>query len=102
MANGYVLFSHRVNNQATDMTENKGHEIPIIIDDVKYNAPSHEMTGAALRALPQPPIAADRDLWLEVPGPKDDILIRPEGTYEVKPGNKYYTAPSTINPGGRG
>jgi hypothetical protein len=74
--------------------------IPIFIDGVKYDAPSHEMTGAALRALPQPDVPADRDLWLEIPGPKDDELIRPEGKYEVKPGSHYYTAPSTINPGG--
>jgi hypothetical protein len=74
--------------------------IPVFIDDVKYDAPSHSMTGAALRALPQPPVGADRDLWLEVPGPRDDVLIRPEQTYDVKPGSKYYTAPSTINPGG--
>lgn len=73
--------------------------IPIFIDDVKYDAPSHRMTGEALRGLPQPPIGSDRDLWLETPGPKDDVLIRPEQTYEVKPGSKYYTAPSTINPG---
>lgn len=74
--------------------------IPIFIDEVKFDAPAAQMTGAALRALPQPPIGADRDLWLEIPGPKDDVLIRPEKTYEVKPGSKYYTAPSTINPGG--
>lgn len=74
--------------------------IPIFIDDIKYDAPSQIMTGQALRELPTPPIQADRDLWLEVPGPQDDVLIRPDQTYEVKPGNHYYTAPSTINPGG--
>lgn len=73
--------------------------IPIFIDEVKFDAPADQMTGAGLRALPQPPVAADRDLWLEVPGPKDDLLMRPESTYDVKPGSKYYTAPSTINPG---
>jgi len=75
--------------------------IPIFIDEVKYDAPALEMTGAELRGLPQPPIGPDRDLWLEAPGPSDDVLIRPEQTYEVKPGSKYYTAPSTINPGAR-
>lgn len=75
--------------------------IPIFIDEVKFDAPSPEMTGQALRNLPTPAVPMDRDLWLDVPGPKDDILIRPEETYEVKPGNHYYTAPSTINPGGR-
>jgi hypothetical protein len=74
--------------------------IPIFIDDVKYDAPALQMTGAELRALPNPPIGPDRDLWLETPGPSDDILIRPELTYDVKPGSKYYPAPSTINPGG--
>jgi len=79
-----------------------GHRvIPIFIDEVKYDAPSLEMTGTELRGLPQPPIGPDRDLWLEMPGPSDDVLIRPDQTYDVKPGNKYYTAPSTINPGGR-
>lgn len=73
--------------------------LPIFIDETKYDAPSESMTGAQLRGLPQPPIPADRDLWLEVPGPRDDVLIRPEATYEIKPGSKYYTAPSTINPG---
>ena len=73
--------------------------IPIKIDDVPFDAPSHEMTGQALRALPDPDVPAERDLWLEVPGPKDDELIRPENTYKVKPGSHYYTAPGTINPG---
>ena len=73
--------------------------IPIFIDDTKYDAPKEQMTGAELRALPQPPIGAEVDLWLEVPGPKDDVLIRSGSTYAVKPGSKYYTAPSTINPG---
>jgi hypothetical protein len=73
--------------------------LPIFIDDAKLEAPSPSMTGQALRELPNPPVPADRDLWLDVPGPKDDVLIRPEKTYEVKPGNHYFTAPSTINPG---
>ena len=74
--------------------------IPIFIDETKYDAPSTTMTGQQLRDLPKPPVATDRDLWLEVPGPRDDELIQPEKTYEVKPGSRYYTAPRTINPGG--
>lgn len=73
--------------------------IPIFVDGVKYDAPSHEMTGAELRNLPKPPVPPERDLWLEVPGPKDDLLIRPEVRYDIKSGSHYYTAPSTINPG---
>lgn len=76
--------------------------IPIFIDHVKYDAPSEHMTGAQLRSLPKPPIAEDRDLWLEIPGPKDDELIDPVKKYEVKAGSHYYTAPKTINPGAHG
>jgi len=56
-------------------------------------------SGAQLRAVV--PVPADRDLWLDVHGPKDDILIRPEQEYEVTPGSHFYNAPSTINPGAR-
>ena len=81
-------------------TEEKAHadrRIPIFIDWKKFEIPSEEITGQGLRELP--PVPADRDLWLEVPGPKDDELIRPEKKYTVKPGSHFYTAPSTINPG---
>jgi hypothetical protein len=73
------------------------HVIPIFIDDVKFELHSSTATGTALRALV--PVPSDRDLWLEVPGPKDDVLIRPEMQLEVRPGSHFYTAPSTINPG---
>lgn len=76
------------------------HVVPVYIDRVHYDAPSHQMTGQALRDLPNPPVPADRDLWQEVQGPTDDILIRPEGHYVVKTWAHYYTAPTTINPGG--
>lgn len=77
-----------------------GHgPIVIFIGEERLVAPSSEMSGADLRNLPHPPVPADRDLWLEVPGPGDDVLIRPEITYTVKRGSHYYTAPSTINPG---
>ncbi|CAJ0793698.1 Multi-ubiq domain-containing protein [Ralstonia mannitolilytica] len=72
--------------------------VPIFIDDVKFELHSTAVTGAQLRALV--PVPADRDLWLEIPGPKDDDLIRPDVQYEIKPGSHFYTAPSTINPGG--
>ena len=75
------------------------HTIPIFIDDTKYSAPKSEMTGSELRALPNPPVGDDRDLWLEIPGPRDDELIEPTKVYEIKPGSHYYTAPRTINPG---
>ena len=73
--------------------------VPVYIDRVHYDAPSHHMTGQALRDLPKPVVPANRDLWLEVEGPTDDELIRPDGNYEVKTWAHYYTAPKTINPG---
>jgi hypothetical protein len=83
---------------AKESSEKHPRVIPIFIDDIKYELVGGSATGAQLRALV--PVPADRDLWLEVPGPKDDDLIRPELAYEVKPGAHFYTAPSTINPGG--
>lgn len=75
------------------------HLIPIIIEKKQYKVPEGSMTGAELRSLPDPDIAADRDLWLEVPGPGDDILVMPTSTINLKPGIHFYTAPTTINPG---
>jgi len=85
-------------HNAQESSEKHPRVIPIFIDDVKYELPNGSVTGAQLRALV--PVPADRDLWLEVPGPKDDDLIRSDLPYEVKPGSHFYTAPSTINPGG--
>ena len=82
------------------LSKTDAHEklvIPIFIDDVKYQLHEHEVSGQVLRDLV--PVPPDRDLWLDVPGPKDDELIRSEQTYTVKPGSHFYTAPSTINPG---
>lgn len=77
----------------------ENHVIPIFIDDVKFDLTNSQQTGTQLRSLAN--VAADRDLWQEIPGNKDDILIRPEDSLEVKPGTHFYTAPSTINPGSR-
>jgi hypothetical protein len=82
-----------------ERTEERPHHVPIVIDEVHYRAPADHMTGGALRALPDPDVPADRDLWHEIPGPKDDELIDPTKNYKVKPGSRYYTAPTTINPG---
>ena len=73
--------------------------IPITIDKGHFKASKEEMTGAELRALPKPPVSPDRDLWLEVPGPEDDILVAPTKVIDLKPGMHFYTAPSTIIPG---
>lgn len=73
--------------------------IPVSIDNKPYKAPHSPITGAELRALPDPDVPVDRDLWLEVPGSDDDIKVLPTATIEVKSGAQFYTAPGTINPG---
>jgi hypothetical protein len=57
------------------------------------------MTGIELRALHNPPIGADRDLWKVVPGPGDDLRIGDNDKVDLHPGMHFYSAPTTINPG---
>lgn len=86
------------------MTNEHGNDrdrgIPIHIDNKKYTAPKTPMTGTELRHLAEPDVGSDRDLWLTVPGPADDLLIANDQNVDLKPGTHFYTAPSTINPGG--
>lgn len=86
-------------NTSSHELKHQEHAAHIEIDDVKYVLPSSKATGAVIRSLV--PVASNLDLWLEVHGAKDDVLIRPEAEYEVKSGAEFYTAPSTINPGGK-
>lgn len=79
--------------------EAKANHIPVVIDDKPYKATKDAMTGAELRQLPQPPIAANRDLFLVVPGPEDDQKIGDSQLLNLKPGMHFYSAPTTINPG---
>lgn len=83
-----------------DSAQGGGNQhIPITIDKKPYKATKEEMTGAELRALPDPDVPADRDLWLEIPGNQDDMPVTPGSVIHLKPGMHFYTAPSTINPG---
>jgi Multiubiquitin len=89
---------------ATDDTGEAGkhdpqHDHPIIfIDRKEYKAPLSSMTGAQLRVLADPDIGPDRDLWQEVPGGEDRIVENDE-SLELRNGEHFYSAPSTINPG---
>lgn len=74
--------------------------IPIQIDHKPYKAPKTPMTGAELKALADPPIGNDRDLFRVVPGPADDVLVNDGDSVDLQPGMHFYTAPKTINPGG--
>jgi hypothetical protein len=77
-----------------------GHQkFTIKIDKETFHVEAASMTGQELLELPNPPIGADRDLFLVVPGPADDILVGNDQSIELKDGMHFFTAPSTINPG---
>ena len=70
----------------------------IHIDREHFTVELESMTGAQLRQLPTPPIGPDRDLFEVVPGAAD----RKVGDSEIvrlRNGQRFFTAPSNINPG---
>jgi hypothetical protein len=84
--------------EAGDMA--KDHDVPIHIDKQNPTSPSHT-TGAALYVLGS--VATGYDLYRETRGQGDDELIRNDDSpVEVKPGEHFYTAQSSLNPGGTG
>lgn len=73
--------------------------ITIRIDRVEYEVFKRRMSGAELRAVPSPDVAADRDLWRDVPD-KRDVKVQDEDVVRLKDGMRFFTAPGRINPGG--
>lgn len=73
-------------------------QIVIHIDRTKFKVRKGEMTGAQLRALPDPDVGPEFDLWLEVPG-GEDRKIENGQEVKLKDGMHFFTAPSVINPG---
>ena len=72
--------------------------IRIRIDRVDYEVFKRKMTGIGLRAVPSPDVAADRDLWRDVPD-KRDVKVQDEDVVRLKDGMRFFTAPGRINPG---
>lgn len=72
--------------------------ISIRIDRVDYEVFKRKVTGAGLRAVPSPDVAADRDLWRDVPD-KRDVKVQDEDVVRLKDGMRFFTAPGRINPG---
>lgn len=70
----------------------------IKIDRLEYEVFQRKMTGAELRAVPTPDVAADRDLWRDVPD-KRDIKVQDEDVVRLLDGIRFFTAPGRINPG---
>lgn len=75
--------------------------ITITIDRVPNEIYERKMTGAQLRVVPSPDVAADRDLWLDVPDARDR-KIQDEDVVALKNGMRFFTAPGRINPGHAG
>lgn len=75
-----------------------GREESIHIDKKLYKVDGPALTGAQLRALPSPPISAEYDLLLEVPGGEDRLITDGE-TVELKNGMHFFSAPRNITPG---
>ena len=80
----------------------RDEKVTIHIDKQRYKVDEERITAEALRAIPQPPVGPDRDLYLETQGPGDDVLIEPGSTIVLEEGMRFFTAPSTITPGHAG
>ncbi len=71
---------------------------PIYIDGTKYHPEGDKLTGAQLRLVPSPPVASDRDLWLDVVDELDK-LIEDDEVVELENNMRFFTVPRVINPG---
>jgi hypothetical protein len=72
-------------------------EVTIHIDKTTHKSPN-PTTGSAIYALGK--VLAGFDLFEEVHGKGDDILIRnDETTIQITPGSHFYTAKQSLNPG---
>jgi hypothetical protein len=76
------------------------YEITIHIDRTRYTVTKKRMTGLELRAVPAPPVASDRDLWLDIID-KRDKKIADDDIVRLRDGMRFFTAPGRINPGAR-
>ncbi|WP_150116653.1 multiubiquitin domain-containing protein [Williamsia herbipolensis] len=79
-------------------------EVPAItltFDRSAYEVSVRKMTGAELRVVPSPDVAADRDLWLDVPDARDR-KIQDEDVITLVDKMRFFTAPGRINPGAAG
>ncbi|MFA6486491.1 MAG: multiubiquitin domain-containing protein [Candidatus Magasanikbacteria bacterium] len=79
--------------------EKKPKQITIIIDHKEYKTEEKRMSGLEIRALANPPISQDRDLFLVINHDKPDEKINDEQVVQLKNGMHFYSAPRTINPG---
>jgi Multiubiquitin len=86
------------NSEATKKPPKSGKQIVIHIDRKQFKVEEEELIGSELRALPDPDVGPEFDLWLEVPGGEDE-RIENEEPVKLRNGMHFFTAPSVINPG---
>lgn len=84
---------------AKDKHDPKPEKVTIHIDREIFKLKVDEMSAEDLRALPEPDIGADRDLYAEVPGDREDKLVEAGERVRLKNGQHFFTAPATISPG---
>lgn len=84
----------------TPTKEKPEKRIQIFIDGAKYHTAAAELTGAEIRALAQPPVAEDRDLWLDIVD-KLDELIEDDQVVHLEAKMRFFSVPREINPGQR-
>lgn len=79
----------------------KPGKVAIFIDGVKYHTQAHELTGTQIRALAQPPIGEDRDLWLDIVDELDEPISDVQ-VVELVDKMRFFAVPRVINPGQSG
>lgn len=70
----------------------------IKIDRAIYEVRTETLTAEELRALPDPDIGVDRDVFEVVPG-GSDLKIDARAVVAMRHGLRFFTAPAQINPG---
>jgi hypothetical protein len=88
-------------NPPAETGHGSGHgpkQFQIRIDRDHYDVTQASLSGAELRALPDPNIGLDRDLFEVVPGGSDK-KIELDTSVEMRNGLRLFTAPAQINPG---
>lgn len=82
-----------------DKPEKGPKHVTIHIDKENFKVEDDSITAEALRALPEPDIGADRDLYLETHGAGEDELVEAGAIVPLREGMHFFTAPAAITPG---
>ena len=102
-----MVTETQLDNESLDKPEHdvEGFDKPvddkmftIQIDRIKYEVEGNRFSGAKLRQVPTPPIPPDRDIFEIIPG-APDRKIEDDDRFAIADGQRFFTAPNTINPG---